>query len=136
MAAAVASPTGMTPVPPPPRPAAAVDATAATPAGLPPLSSGPPQRPNLVTPTIQVTREKIENDFFDFYHTTVDTVNEATLENLSEEEGLRVATIRAQNAKEATTVTAAAVAAAGGRHRSKYYDARKKRRNNRNRNRN
>ena len=106
---AAASPTGYTPVPPPSGLEAAADTAAALLAGLPPLPSRPPQRLNLVTPTIQATRDFIENDYLNFYHKTVNTVDE---EDLSEEEGLRVATIRAENAKEATTRTAAAAAAA------------------------
>ena len=105
--AAAAIPTGYTLVPPTPGIEAAADAAAASTAGLPPLPSRPPKRPNLVTPTIQAKRDYIENDYLNFYHKTVDTVDKG---DLSEEEILRVATIRAENAQEATTRTAATAA--------------------------
>ena len=72
------------------------------------MPSGPPKHPNLVTPSIEQERERIENDFFAFFHTTVDKAIEEALENLSEEDGLRLATIRAEKAAEATAETAAA----------------------------
>ena len=63
---------------------------------MPPLPSGPPRPLKLVTPSIQQEREKIDSDFFTFFYTTVNEATEEALENASEEEGLRLATLRAK----------------------------------------
>ena len=89
--------------------AAAAGAAAAATAGLPPPPSIPPNHPKLVTPTIQAKRDLIENDYINFYHDAVGAGND---KYLSEEEGLRIATIRVEKAKEATTRTAATADAA------------------------
>ena len=88
---------------------AAAGAAAAATAGLPPPPSSPSNHPKLVTPTMQAKRDLIENDYMNFYHKAVGTGDD---KDLSEEEGLRVATIRAEKAKEATTRTAATTSVA------------------------